>query len=58
MLGRETQLLAAARPLARAFLDLPLPDERVFGEVQALVGNLVAMDGILRDRARVRCGWS
>ena len=46
--GRETQLLAAARPLARAFLDVQLPDERVFMEVQQLVRNLVAMDGILR----------
>ena len=27
--GREHQLLAAARPLARAFLDVQLPDERV-----------------------------
>lgn len=47
--GREHQLLAAARPLARAFLDVQLPDERVFGEVQALIGNLVAMNEILRD---------
>jgi arsenite-transporting ATPase len=46
--GRETQLLAAARPLARAFLDVQLPDERVFMEVQQLVRNLVAMDRILR----------
>jgi arsenite/tail-anchored protein-transporting ATPase len=48
--GREHQLLAAARPLARAFLDVSLPDERVFGEVQTLIRNLVAMDEILRDR--------
>ena len=27
LIGREGQLLAAARPLARAFLDLSLPDE-------------------------------
>jgi arsenite/tail-anchored protein-transporting ATPase len=47
--GRETQLLAAARPLARAFLDVKLPDERVFMEVQQLVRNLVAMDAILRS---------
>jgi arsenite-transporting ATPase len=47
VLGRETQLLAAARPLARAFLDVGLPDERVLVEVQALIRNLVAMDGIL-----------
>jgi arsenite/tail-anchored protein-transporting ATPase len=53
MLGRETQLLAAARPLARAFLDLRLPDEDVMGEVQGLVGNLVAMHDILRDRDSV-----
>ncbi len=47
--GREHQLLAAARPLARAFLDVNLPDERVFGEVQELIRNLVAMNEILRD---------
>ncbi|MEJ7892521.1 MAG: ArsA family ATPase [Solirubrobacteraceae bacterium] len=47
--GREHQLLAAARPLARAFLDVNLPDERVFAEVQALIRNLVAMNEILRD---------
>jgi arsenite/tail-anchored protein-transporting ATPase len=50
-MGRETQLLAAARPLARAFLDLRLPDEDVVGEVQGLVANLVAMHDILRDRS-------
>src|SRR5215211_740895 len=53
LMGRETQLLAAARPLARAFLDLRLPDERVMGEVQGLVANLVAMHDILRDRSAV-----
>jgi arsenite/tail-anchored protein-transporting ATPase len=53
LMGRETQLLAAARPLARAFLDLRLPDEEVMGEVQGLVGNLVAMHDILRDRSAV-----
>jgi arsenite/tail-anchored protein-transporting ATPase len=53
LLGRETQLLAAARPLARAFLDLRLPDEEVMDEVQGLVGNLVAMHDILRDRDAV-----
>ena len=47
--GRETQLLAAARPLARTFLDLNLPDERVFSEIQELIRNLVAMDELLRD---------
>ena len=34
LMGRETQLLAAARPLARAFLDLRLPDEDVMDEVR------------------------
>ena len=53
LMGRETQLLAAARPFARAFLDLRLPDEDVVGEVQELVGNLVAMHDILRDRDSV-----
>ena len=53
LMGRETQLLAAARPLARAFLDLKLPDEDVMDEVQGLVANLVAMHDILRDRDAV-----
>src|SRR5919106_574222 len=53
LMGRETQLLAAARPLARAFLDLRLPEEDVMGEVQGLVANLVAMHDILRDRSAV-----
>jgi arsenite-transporting ATPase len=50
--GREHALLAAARPLARAFLDVQLPDERVFMEVQTLIENLVAMNEILRDGER------
>jgi arsenite-transporting ATPase len=49
VLGRENALLSAARPLARAFLDLSLPDERVIDEVQRLVGNLIAMHELLRD---------
>ena len=53
MLGREAALLTAARPLARAFLDLALPDERAFGEVQRLVRNLIAMHELLRDAERV-----
>src|SRR3954465_15323269 len=51
--GREHDLLPAARPLARTFLDVTLPDERVFGEVQTLIGNLVAMDDLLRDASSV-----
>src|SRR5919198_2655861 len=53
VLGRERALLAAARPLARTFLDLSLPDERAFAEVQRLVRNLIAMNEILRDREAV-----
>lgn len=48
----ERRLVAAARPLARTFLDVPLPGEDVFADVQRLVGNLVAMNEILRDRER------
>ena len=52
VLGRENALLAAARPLARTFLDLSLPDERVVGEIQRLVANLVEMHELLRDARR------
>src|ERR671938_337304 len=51
--GREQALLAAARPLARAFLDVTLPDERVLAEVQRLVANLIRMHELLRDSRRV-----
>ena len=51
--GRERALLAAARPIARTFFDVTLPDEKVFGEVQRLVENLIAMNEILRDRDAV-----
>jgi len=51
--GRERALLAAARPLAKTFFDVSLPDERVFAEVQRLVENLIAMNDILRDREAV-----
>ena len=53
VLGREQSMLAAARPLARMFLDVQLPDEKVMAEVQRLVGNLVAMHELLRDASRV-----
>ncbi len=51
--GREQSMLAAARPLARMFLDVPLPDERVMAEIQRLVGNLVEMHELLRDASAV-----
>jgi arsenite/tail-anchored protein-transporting ATPase len=46
----ERRLLAAARPFARSVLDVPLPGEDVFAEVQALVRKLISMNEILRDR--------
>ncbi len=48
----ERRLVSAARPFAKTFLDVPLPGDDVFADVQALVGNLIAMNGILRDRER------
>ena len=53
VLGRESALLAATRPLARAFFDISLPDERVMADIQRLVGNLIAMHELLRDAERV-----
>ena len=48
----ERRLVAAARPLARTFMDVPLPSEDVFSDVQRLVRNLIAMNEILRNRER------
>jgi arsenite-transporting ATPase len=45
----ERRLISAARPVAKAFLDIPLPDKRVYDEIERLVGSLVAMNDILRD---------
>jgi arsenite/tail-anchored protein-transporting ATPase len=53
VLGKEQSMLSAARPLARMFLDVQLPDEKVLAEVQRLVGNLVGMHELLRDASRV-----
>jgi arsenite/tail-anchored protein-transporting ATPase len=39
-------------PFARSLFDMPLPGEAVFDDVERLARNLVAMNGILRDRAR------
>jgi arsenite-transporting ATPase len=41
--------MAAARPLARALLDVSLPGDAVLDDVDALVRNLIAMNAILRD---------
>jgi arsenite/tail-anchored protein-transporting ATPase len=39
-------------PFARTMFDLPLPGDGVFDDVERLARNLVAMNGILRDRSR------
>src|SRR3954469_15433329 len=46
---QQSRLLDAARPLARAMLDITLPGDEVLDDVTRLVGNLVALDAILRD---------
>jgi arsenite/tail-anchored protein-transporting ATPase len=45
----ERQILAAARPIARSLLDVPLPSRAVFADIQRLSENLIAMNEILRD---------
>ena len=47
----ERRLVAAARPLARGLLDIPMPSDAVFDDVQRLVESLVGMNAILRDRS-------
>ena len=49
----ERQLLAAARPIARTMLDVTLPSEAVFADVQRLMDSLIAMNEILRDTEHV-----
>jgi arsenite-transporting ATPase len=48
----ERQILAAARPIARSLLDIPLPTQAVFADIQRLSKNLIAMNEILRDSER------
>ncbi len=48
----ERALLAAAGPIARSLLDIPLPSRAVFEDVHRLSHSLVAMNEILRDRER------
>jgi arsenite/tail-anchored protein-transporting ATPase len=49
----SSQMLNAARPFARAVLDVSLPGEAVLDDVQRLVRNLIAMNEILRDNQSV-----
>jgi arsenite-transporting ATPase len=46
----ERQILAAARPIARSVLDIPLPSQAVFADIHRLSENLIGMNEILRDR--------
>jgi arsenite-transporting ATPase len=50
---QQGRILDAARPFARAVLDVSLPGTEVFDDVQRLVRNLIAMNEILRDNDRV-----
>jgi arsenite-transporting ATPase len=49
----EKQIMAAAAPLARGVLDMPLPGRPVIAEVRRLVENLLTMHELLRDREHV-----
>ncbi|MEA2400015.1 MAG: arsenite/tail-anchored protein-transporting ATPase, partial [Thermoleophilaceae bacterium] len=51
MLPLERKMMGAARPLARAMLDISLPSDKVFDDVERLMQNLGSMNVILRDRA-------
>jgi arsenite-transporting ATPase len=48
----ERQILAAARPIARSLLDISLPGQAVFADIERLSQKLIAMNEILRDRTR------
>src|SRR5436190_1904214 len=50
---QQGRILDAARPFARAMLDVELPGRAVLDEVGALVHNLVAMNELLRDHEHV-----
>jgi arsenite-transporting ATPase len=48
----ERQFLAAAGPVVRSLLDIPVPTHAVFADMRRLSENLIAMNEILRDRER------
>jgi arsenite-transporting ATPase len=50
---QQSRIMDAARPFARAVLDVSLPGDEVFEDVQRLVRNLIAMNEILRDDEHV-----
>jgi arsenite-transporting ATPase len=45
----ERQLLAAAAPIARSLLDVPMPSPDVLADVHRLSASLIDMNAILRD---------
>src|SRR3954449_4468826 len=49
----EKQLMAAAAPIARGMLDMPMPGRPAIAEIRHLVENLLTMHELLRDRERV-----
>jgi len=49
---QQSRIMDAARPFARAVLDVQLPGDDVLEEVHALVRNLIALNEILGDRER------
>ena len=50
---QQSRIMDAARPFARAVLDISLPDEAVLDDVGALIRNLISMNEILRDHEHV-----
>jgi arsenite-transporting ATPase len=50
---QQTRIVDAARPFARALLDVDLPGKAVLDEVARLMRNLLELNGLLRDHARV-----
>jgi arsenite-transporting ATPase len=48
----ERQLLAAAGPVVRSLLDIPIPTHAVFADIRRLSENLIALNEVLRDRER------
>jgi arsenite/tail-anchored protein-transporting ATPase len=48
---KQGRIMEAARPFARAVLDLSLPDDAVIDDVTRLVANLIEMNEILRDHS-------
>jgi len=50
---QQSRIMGAARPFARAVLDVSLPGDAALDEIQNLTRNLVAMNELLRDHEHV-----